>query len=54
MKKDCLDLPPKLPTVSMSAAMKPDTWKLYKEMREETTPTPPLPRRVFESCVWRR
>jgi hypothetical protein len=36
MKKDCLDLPPKLPPVSMSAAMKPDTWKLYKEMREET------------------
>jgi hypothetical protein len=36
MKKDCLDLPPKLPPVTMSAALRPETWKLYKEMREET------------------
>jgi hypothetical protein len=36
MKKDCLDLPPKLPPVTMSAPMSAASWKLYKEMREET------------------
>lgn len=35
LKSQCLDLPPKLPPVTISVAMKPKTWKIYKEMREE-------------------
>ncbi len=35
MKRDCLDLPPKLPPVTMTVAMSPPLWKIYKEMRDE-------------------
>jgi SNF2 family DNA or RNA helicase len=35
LKKDCLDLPPKLPPVVLSVPLSTKTWNLYKEMREE-------------------
>lgn len=35
LQKDCLDLPPKLDPVTMTAEMTPTTWKLYKEMRDD-------------------
>jgi len=36
LKVDCLDLPPKLPPVPLEAPLTLDTWKLYKDMREDT------------------
>jgi hypothetical protein len=35
LKKDCLDLPPALPSVMLTATLTPETWKTYKEMRDE-------------------
>lgn len=35
LKKDCLDLPPVMPPVTMTATLTPETWKVYKEMREQ-------------------
>lgn len=35
LKLDCLDLPPKLPPITLQAALDPKTWAIYKEMREE-------------------
>jgi SNF2 family DNA or RNA helicase len=35
LKKDCLDLPEKLPPVTLTATLKPETWKLYQEMKED-------------------
>jgi SNF2 family DNA or RNA helicase len=35
LKKDCLDLPEKMPPVILTATLKPEAWKLYKEMRDE-------------------
>jgi SNF2 family DNA or RNA helicase len=35
LKKDCLDLPAKLESVTLSPQMTPKTWSIYKEMREE-------------------
>ena len=35
LKTDCLDLPEKLPPVVLTAALSPDTWKIYKAMRDE-------------------
>jgi hypothetical protein len=35
MKKDCLDLPPVLPAVTLNATLSKETWKIYKEMRDE-------------------
>ena len=35
LKEDCLDLPPKLPPVSLEVALSRDTWSLYQEMRKE-------------------
>jgi hypothetical protein len=35
LKKDCLDLPPVLPSVTLEATLNNATWKLYKEMRDE-------------------
>lgn len=35
LKKDCLDLPPKLPAVSLTVPLNHTTWKLYKQMRDE-------------------
>jgi hypothetical protein len=35
LKKDCLDLPEKLPPVVIIARLTPRTWKIYKEMRDE-------------------
>lgn len=34
-KIDCLDLPLKLPPVALEVALLEETWKVYKEMREE-------------------
>jgi hypothetical protein len=36
MKKDCLDLPPKLPPVAMSVPLGKEAWRIYKEMRDDT------------------
>jgi hypothetical protein len=36
MKKDCLDLPPKLPPVAMSIPLSAEVWRMYKEMRDDT------------------
>ena len=33
-KKDCLDLPPKLAPVTLTATLSADSWKLYKDMRQ--------------------
>lgn len=35
LKTDCLDLPPKLPPVILSATLTPETWRVYKAMRDE-------------------
>lgn len=35
LKRECIDLPPVLPPVVLTAAMTPATWRLYKEMRDE-------------------
>jgi SNF2 family DNA or RNA helicase len=35
LKKDCLDLPPKLPSVALTVPLSPTTWKVYKQMRDE-------------------
>lgn len=35
LKKDCLDLPEKLPPVSLTVSLTDVTWKIYKEMRDE-------------------
>ena len=34
LKKDCLDLPPKLDPVPLTVTLTPATWALYKQMRE--------------------
>ncbi len=34
-KKDCLDLPPKLPPVSIEARLSVKTWEAYKSMRDD-------------------
>lgn len=34
-KKDCLDLPPMLPPVTITVQLTEKTWTVYKEMREE-------------------
>jgi SNF2 family DNA or RNA helicase len=34
LKKDCLDLPPKLDPVPLTVTLTPTTWKLYKTMRD--------------------
>ena len=34
-KKDCLDLPEKMPAISIDVALTPKTWQLYKEMRDQ-------------------
>ena len=39
LKRDCLDLPPALPAVMLTATLTPATWTIYKEMRDEL-------------CVW--
>lgn len=35
LKTDCLDLPAKLPSVTITCALTPETWAVYKEMRDE-------------------
>ena len=35
LKKDCLDLPAKLPPVMLTVPLDPATWKIYKQMRDE-------------------
>lgn len=35
LKKDCLDLPPVLPSVTIFPTLDKPTWKIYKEMRDE-------------------
>jgi len=35
LKKDCLDLPTKLPPVMLTVPLDPATWKIYREMRDE-------------------
>lgn len=35
LQKDCLDLPPKLDPVTLTADLTPETWKVYKNMRDE-------------------
>ncbi len=35
LKKDCLDLPPKLPPVTLTATLSPAAWAAYKELRDE-------------------
>lgn len=35
LKKDCLDLPPKLPPVILTAELTEESWKRYKDMRDE-------------------
>jgi len=35
LKKDCLDLPDKIPSVSISVPLTPASWKIYKDMKEE-------------------
>lgn len=35
LKEDCLDLPPKLPPVTLTVPLSEATWKVYKEMRDE-------------------
>jgi len=36
LKKDCLDLPPKLPPVPVEVPLTTATWRLYKSMRDDT------------------
>lgn len=35
LKRDCLDLPPALPPVTLSVPLSPETWRAYKDMRDE-------------------
>ncbi len=35
LKRDCLDLPEKLPPVTLTATLTPETWAIYKEMRDQ-------------------
>lgn len=35
LQKDCLDLPPKLDPVTLTATLEPATWKAYRDMRDE-------------------
>jgi hypothetical protein len=35
LKTDCLDLPEKLPPVVLTAPLSPETWKIYKAMKDE-------------------
>jgi hypothetical protein len=35
LQKECLDLPPKLDPVTLTAPMEPAAWRAYKEMRDE-------------------
>lgn len=35
LKKNCLDLPEKLPPVTLTARLTPKTWKVYKQMKDE-------------------
>lgn len=35
LQKDCLDLPPKLDPVALTATLTPETWRAYKDMRDE-------------------
>jgi SNF2 family DNA or RNA helicase len=35
LKTDCLDLPEKLPAVALTATLMPETWELYRDMRDE-------------------
>lgn len=35
LKTDCIDLPPKLPPVILTAPLTPIDWSLYKQMRDE-------------------
>lgn len=35
LQKDCIDMPPKLEPVVLSAAMTPEEWSSYKQMRDE-------------------
>lgn len=35
LQKDCLDLPPKLDSVTLTATLTPETWRAYKSMRDE-------------------
>lgn len=35
LQKDCLDLPPKLDAVTLTATLEPATWKQYKSMRDD-------------------
>ena len=35
LKTDCLDLPPKLPPVTLEVPLTDATWKIYREMRDE-------------------
>ena len=35
LKKDCLDLPPKLAPVTLTATLTPETWRVYKQMRDD-------------------
>ena len=35
LKRDCLDLPPALPPVTLTVNLTEETWKLYKQMRDD-------------------
>jgi len=35
LKRNCLDLPPALPPVTLTVALTEHTWKLYKQMRDD-------------------
>jgi hypothetical protein len=35
LQKDCLDLPPKLDPVTLTATLTPETWRIYNEMRQD-------------------
>jgi len=35
LKKDCIDIPDKIPPVALSVALRPETWRLYRGMRDE-------------------
>lgn len=35
LKRDCLDLPPVLPEVTLTAELTKDTWVIYRDMRDE-------------------
>lgn len=35
LKRDCLDLPPALPPVILTVTLQQETWRIYKQMRDE-------------------